>query len=178
MFLKLLCREKGVGSTIDPGPTQAHDQNKVEVLRFFLVLLSRQIYVSPSSVLTAASPYSLMLVQKVPRRHILTILCSLLNTAMNSTLSSPTNVGLGSVTAALPYNHLVFKAEDSRVTLVGECLQVLCALLDFQSGPARDPLSNPSDTSTAAPVTKSNAFRYFLAKLVCSDLILINFTKI
>lgn len=160
-------REKGVGSTIDPGPNHAHDQNKVEVLRLLLVLLSRQIYVSPMSVLTTASPYSLMLVQRIHRRHVLTILCSLLNTAMNSAQSSLVGAGLGGMAAALPYNHLVFKAEDMRMTLVGECLQVLCAALDFQSGPARDPLGNSSDPSSAAPTAKSNAFRYFLAKLVC-----------
>ncbi|EJD02089.1 uncharacterized protein FOMMEDRAFT_20875 [Fomitiporia mediterranea MF3/22] len=156
--------EKGVGSTIDPGPNQAHDQNKVEVLRFLLVLLSKQIYIPPGSLLTVASPYSLALVQRTPRRHILTILCSLLNTAMNSPQSS-TSPRIGSVAAALPYNHLVFKGEDVRLTLVGETLQVLCALLDFQSGAARDILNSPNDPFSATPSAKTNAFRYFLAKL-------------
>ena len=104
----IYCREKGVGSTIDPGPTHAHDLNKVEVLRFLLVLLSRQIYTSPTSVLTAASPYSLMLVQRIPRRHVLTVLCSLLNTAMNSSQPSPASVGLGSVrTMVMATRHCV-----------------------------------------------------------------------
>ncbi|KAL5529427.1 hypothetical protein ACEPAG_5412 [Sanghuangporus baumii] len=157
--------EKGVGSTIDPGPSNAHDQNKVEVLRFLLVLLSKQIYIPPGSHLSVPSPYSLTLVQQTPRRHVLAILCSLLNTAMNSAQPSATP-RIGSVAAALPYNHLVFKGEDVRLTLVGETLQVLCALLDFQSGSARDILNVPSDPfSAAAPTAKTNAFRYFLAKL-------------
>lgn len=161
----MLYREKGVGSTIDPGPNNAHDQNKVEVLRFLLVLLSKQIYIQPGLHLSVPSPYSLALAQQTPRRHVLAILCSLLNTAMNS--AQPSSAPrIGSVAAALPYNHLVFKGEDVRLTLVGETLQVLCALLDFQSGSARDILSNPSDPFTAAPTAKTNAFRYFLAKLV------------
>ena len=156
-------REKGIGSTIDPGPNQAHDQNKVEVLRFLLVLLSKQIYIPPTSPLPVASPYSIYLVQQTPRRHVLTLLCSLLNTVMNSTTSSIT---LGNVASALPYNHLVFKGEDMRTTLVGECLQVLCALLDFQSASCRDNLTVPSDPFSTTPTLKTNAFRYFLAKLV------------
>ena len=159
-------REKGVGSTLDPGPNHSHDQNKVEVLRFLLVLLSKQIYTPPSGLLNSPSPYTNLLAQQIPRRHVLTILCSLLNTALNSTHPGLSGTGIGVVTSALPYNHLVFKGEDVRVTLVGEALQVLCALLDFQSGSARDALSNPADPFSATPTSKTNAFRYFLAKLV------------
>ncbi len=73
-------RENGVGSTADLGPTQAYDTNKTEVLRLLLVLLSRQIYSPPSSLLTTPSLYTLHFVQKSQRRDVLTIFCSLLNT--------------------------------------------------------------------------------------------------
>lgn len=68
----------------------------------------------------------------------------------------------------LPYNHLVFKGEDPRSTLVGICFQVLNSLLDFQSGPARDIFvtSANGEIENIAPTAKTNAFRYFLAKLV------------
>lgn len=155
-----------MGSTLDPGPNHSHDQNKAEVLRFLLVLLSKQIYTPANGLLNTPSPYTTVLVQKIPRRHVLTILCSLLNTALNSAHPGTSGVSLGAVTSALPYNHLVFKGEDVRLTLVGEALQVLCALLDFQSGSARDVLSNPEDPFSATPTSKTNAFRYFLAKLV------------
>lgn len=138
--------------------------NKVEVLRFVMVLLSRQMYISPGHMLTTPSPYTSTFVRETPRRHVLTILCSLLNTAMHSGHSSGSSVV--NVAANLPYNHLVFKGEDARVSLVGVCLQVLCVLLDFQSGDARDIVS-PNDPASAAPTAKTNAFRYFLAKLVC-----------
>lgn len=158
-------REKGVGSTADLGPTQAYDANKTEVLRLLLVLLSRQIYIPPSSLLTTPSPYTLHFVQKSQRRDVLTILCSLLNTAMNSSQPSSGATVIGGVAGRLPYNHLVFKGEDPRANLVSVCFQVLCVLLDFQSGSARD-IPTAADPQVCAPALKTNAFRYFLAKVV------------
>ncbi|EGN94259.1 hypothetical protein SERLA73DRAFT_114402 [Serpula lacrymans var. lacrymans S7.3] len=155
--------EKGVGSTADIGPNNAFDSNKTEVLRLLLVLLSRQIYVPPSSLFTKPSFYSLHFARKTPRRDVLTILCSLLNTTMNSSVTS--NATIGSMAGRLPYNHLVFKGEDSRSILVGMCFQVLCALLDFQSGPARDAVVGSGENISSAPTAHTNAFRYFLAKL-------------
>ncbi|KAJ7694128.1 high-temperature-induced dauer-formation protein-domain-containing protein [Mycena rosella] len=155
--------EKGIGSTSDPGSTHAHDSNKTEVLRLLLVLLSRQIYVSPTALFSKPSLYTLHLVQKTPRRDVLTVLCSLLNTAMNSPLAIPTS--LGGMAGKLPYNHLVFKGEDPRSILVGICLQVLSVLLDFQSGPARDKPAGNDEANPSAPTARTNAFRYFLMKL-------------
>ncbi|KAH9057125.1 high-temperature-induced dauer-formation protein-domain-containing protein [Lactarius deliciosus] len=156
--------EKGVGSTADLGPTQAYDTNKAEVLRLLLVLLSRQIYTPPSSLFTTPSLYTLHFVQHTQRRDVLTILCSLLNTAMNSSQSSNTTM-IGGVAGRLPYNHLVFKGEDPRVNLVSLCFQVLCALLDFQGGSARDIPIGSDELQAYAPALKTNAFRYFLAKV-------------
>ncbi|KAJ7752084.1 high-temperature-induced dauer-formation protein-domain-containing protein [Mycena metata] len=155
--------EKGIGSTSDPGASHAYDSNKTEVLRLLLVLLSRQIYISPSALFSKPSLYSLHVVQKTPRRDVLTVLCSLLNTAMNSPLATQTS--LVGMTGKLPYNHLVFKGEDPRSNLVGICLQVLCALLDFQSGSARDKQVPNEEVNPFAPTAKTNAFRYFLMKL-------------
>jgi hypothetical protein len=154
-------REKGIGSTTSLGNNStALDSNRTEVLRLFLVLLSRQIYVPAGSLFTTPSLYSLYLVQKLPRRDVLTILCSLLNTAMNS--STTDTITIGTIAGKLPYNHLVFKGEGSRITLITTCLQVLCVLLDFQSGTARDSKVD----SQEVPSAKTNAFRYFIMKLV------------
>ncbi|KAH0584230.1 hypothetical protein H2248_009784 [Termitomyces sp. 'cryptogamus'] len=156
--------EKGVGSTTDVGSSQMYENNRTEVLRLLLVFLSRQIYVPAASLFTHPSLYSLYLVQKIPRRDVLTLLCSLLNTAMNSPTSHDTSLGgmAGSVAGKIPYNHLVFKGGDPKSALVSTCFQVLCVLLDFQSGNARD-------TTTASgepvPTARTNAFRYFLMKL-------------
>ncbi|KAG2146949.1 high-temperature-induced dauer-formation protein-domain-containing protein [Suillus bovinus] len=154
--------EKGVGSTTDSGPNHAYDSNKTEVLRLLLVLLSRQIYIPPAALFTHPSFYTLHVVRKTPRRDVLTLLCSLLNTVMNSATTN--NMTIAGVAGKVPYNHLVFKGEDSRTALVGMCLQVLCVLLDFQSGPARDIASDSGD-ATSSPTAQTNAFRYFLAKL-------------
>jgi hypothetical protein len=153
-----------VGSTADFGPTQAYDANKTEVLRLLLVLLSRQIYTPPSTLFTTPSLYTLHFVQHTQRRDVLTILCSLLNTAMNTSQSSNTTM-IGGVAGRLPYNHLVFKGEDPRANLVSLCLQVLCALLDFQGGSARDIPIGSDELQVYAPALKTNAFRYFLAKV-------------
>ncbi|KAJ6547333.1 high-temperature-induced dauer-formation protein-domain-containing protein [Mycena capillaripes] len=155
--------EKGIGSTSDPGSNHAYDSNKTEVLRLLLVLLSRQIYISPAALFSKPSLYSLHVVQKTARRDVLTVLCSLLNTAMNSPLAIP--MSIGGMAGKLPYNHLVFKGEDPRSNLVGICLQVLCVLLDFQSGPARDKLVTNDEANPSAPTARTNAFRYFLMKL-------------
>ncbi|KAK7043695.1 hypothetical protein VNI00_008306 [Paramarasmius palmivorus] len=155
--------EKGIGSTTDPGPSQQYDNNKTEVLRLLLVLLSRQIYISASSLFTNPSLYTLHLVQKTQRRDVLTLLCSLLNTAMNASMGPPTSIG--NMAGRLPYNHLVFKGEDPRVNLVAICFEVLVVLLDFQSGAARDTVVGTGEQQTSVPTAHTNAFRYFLMKL-------------
>jgi hypothetical protein len=73
---------------------------------------------------------------------------------------------IGGMAGKIPYNHLVFKGEDPRTTLVGISFQVLCVLLDFQSGSARDKVSGSGDAQASAPTAQTNAFRYFLMKLV------------
>lgn len=166
-------REKGIGSTTDPGmPPPSADAHKAEMLRLLLVLLSRQIYVPPASLFSQPSRYTLYLVQDMQRRDVLTILCSLLNTALkrgNGTQAT----SMVNVASKLPYNHLVWK-EDSRGNLIGTCFEVLCALLDFQGGAARD--VSLGEEGGSSPTTKTNAFRYFLAKLVGSIWIRVELT--
>ena len=160
-----MSREKGVGTTTDPGPSQPYESNRTEVLRLLLVLFSKQIYAPPVSLFTTPSIYTLHFVQRTPRRDVLTILCSLINTVMNSALGNNNHL-ISGVAGKLPYNHLVFKGEDVRLTLISETLQVICSLLDFQSGGARDISLDPLDPLSSAPTAKTNAFRYFLSKLV------------
>ena len=154
-------REKGIGSTINLGNNAIFDSNRTEVLRLLLILLSQQIYAPAGSLFSKPSLFSLYIVQTIPRRDILTILCSLLNTAMNS--SSPETITIGTIAGKLPYNHLVFKGEDPRMSLITISLQVLCVLLDFQSGTARD---QTIDGQIFSPSAKTNTFRYFIMKLV------------
>lgn len=156
-------REKGVGSTVDLASTQAIESNRNEVLRTLLVLFSKQTYAPPSALFTSPSLYTLHFVQHTPRKNVLTVLCSLLNTAMNASRASGHNI-IGGVAGKLPYNHLMFKGEDPKSSLVGTCFAILCVLLDFQSGSARDVPAQDGETSQ--PTAKTNSFRYFVAKLV------------
>lgn len=159
--LSLLQREKGIGSTANLGNNTIFDSNRTEVLRLLLILLSQQIYAPAGSLFTKPSVFSLYIVQKIPRRDVLTILCSLLNTAMNS--GAPGKITIGTIAGKLPYNHLVFKGEDPRMNLITISIQVLCVLLDFQSGDARDQII---DGQNLSPSAKTNTFRYFIMKLV------------
>lgn len=157
------CREKGIGSTFTPATTSREqsyiDNNRIEVLRLILVLLSKQIYQSPSSILTTPTRYTQYIVQKVSRKLVLTTLCSLLNVVVNS----PSNQAQSSISAGiagvgkgitkglnqLPYTQ-GWNGEDAREGLVSTAVQVLITLLDYQSANARDIPSNGPSTRTQA----------------------------
>ncbi|KAG8915385.1 hypothetical protein FRC01_003680 [Tulasnella sp. 417] len=183
--------EKGIGSTVEVHSSGHLDANKVEVLRFLEILLSKTIYMTPSHLLLLTNPYISRLVHnhQTPRRLVLPILCSLLNTAMNSGSTKVAAIlapsvggvinGVGDMVKELPYNHLMWK-EDSRPHLVSASLGVLVALLDYQSAEGRDPpvsggTAPPATTApnapggpidvAVAPTAVTNSFRYFLAKL-------------
>jgi hypothetical protein len=156
-------REKGVGSTFTPVTTsreQAYiDNNRIEVLRLILVLLSKQIYHSPSSIFATPTRYTQYLVQKVSRKLVLTTLCSLLNVVVNSpstqeqsTISAGiTGVGKGITKGLnqLPYTQ-GWNGDDAREGLVSTAVQVLITLLDYQS-------SNARDISSSGPLTHSQS---------------------
>jgi High-temperature-induced dauer-formation protein len=155
------CREKGVGSTFTPvtaSREQAYiDNNRIEVLRLILVLLSKQIYQSPSSILATPTRYTQYFVQKVSRKLVLTTLCSLLNVVVNSPSTQTqsgisagiTGVGKGITKGLnqLPYAQ-GWNGDDAREGLISTAMQVLITLLDYQSSNARDiPSSGPSTHS-------------------------------
>ena len=167
-------RDKGIGSTTSIGSTSQLDANKTEVLRFLLILLSKTIYHAPNSLLTRPNKWAAHIVQsdKTPRRLVLSILCSLLNTAVNQETGgiSAGVANWGSVVEKVPYNHLIMarKGEEGRTGLVGLCLDVLCVLLEYQ---ANDPQLGETArvdglSASSSAVLQSNSFRYFLAKLV------------
>jgi hypothetical protein len=157
-------REKGVGSTFTPSSTSREqsyiDNNRTEVLRLLLILLSKQIYSSPSSLLNNTSRYTHYLVQKVSRKSVLTVLCSLINVIANFSDAPPPGTPTGGIGAGiagvgkgiskgfnqLPYTQ-VWKGEDSREMLVCTAAQVLVVVLDYQSGNARDIQTSSSNAA-------------------------------
>ncbi|KAJ1311517.1 hypothetical protein OPQ81_010003 [Rhizoctonia solani] len=152
---------KGIGSTSDIGTSRDLESNKAEVLRLLLVLLSKQIYIPPTVTLSMITPALSVLAQRTPRRRVLTLLCSLLNTSLHPPNLSPLPL------SSMPYNHLVTRAMDADA--VPElAISVLCILLDYQSGEARDRVAGggeATEDSEWTPTSKSNAFRYSVAKL-------------
>ncbi len=85
-------------------------------------------------------------------------------------MNGEVSAGWGGVVDRMPYNHLIMakKADEGRSGLVGLCLGVLCVLLDYQAGEPRDLAESNIYGEGNAPTAQSNAFRYFLAKLVRS----------
>ncbi|KAH7345069.1 high-temperature-induced dauer-formation protein-domain-containing protein [Rhizoctonia solani] len=152
---------KGIGSASDIGTARDLESNKAEVLRLLLVLLSKQIYIPPTVTLSMITPALSVLAQRTPRRRVLTLLCSLLNTSLHPPNLSPLPL------SSMPYNHLVTRAMDADA--VPELsISVLCVLLDYQSGDARDRVAGGGEVtedSEWTPTSKSNAFRYSVAKL-------------
>jgi hypothetical protein len=127
-----------------------------------LVLLSKQIYIPPTVTLSMVTPALSILTQQTPRRRVLTLLCSLLNTALHPPNLSPLPL------SSMPYNHLVTRAMDADA-VPESAISVLCVLLDYQSADARDRVVGGGEGGEDAdwvPTSKSNTFRYSIAKLV------------
>ncbi|KIM23745.1 hypothetical protein M408DRAFT_249748 [Serendipita vermifera MAFF 305830] len=167
--------EKGVGSTFTPSATsreQAYiDNNRTEVLRLLLVLLSKQIYNSPASNLTTPTRYAQYFVQKVPRKLVLTTLCSLLNVIVNSPLNQAQTGGISAGIAGvgkgiskglnqLPYTQ-GWNGDDARESLISISVQALVVLLDYQSSSARDSVSSggslPVESAVMSPISPSTS---------------------
>lgn len=150
--------ENGIGSTLSLPATKEIDNNRVEVLRFMLSMLSKTLYV-PSNAYTAtlnlqdihpsSSPLSppsfnrwhAYMVQSPSgakaRKATLSLLCSLLNVSLKSgaaqAASSHTLVGTVGDAVGDSYEKLVTggkrKVDSPRLTLVKTCVQVLNSLL-------------------------------------------------
>lgn len=120
-----------------------------------MILLSQTMYTPPSALETASNPPLEHLTHALERRLVLSLLCSLMNTS----LASP-KAGVG---AAVPYNHLVFKASEERRQLVRMCLMTLLVAIDYRS------FDNIPQPGSAQEVKDENAFRYFISKLHRKD---------
>ncbi|KAI7907919.1 high-temperature-induced dauer-formation protein-domain-containing protein [Cokeromyces recurvatus] len=115
--------ETGVGSSTPIGSSRDNDMNRIEILRFLIVLFSKSMYQSPTHVLTKTDPWLNYMIRpnRLERKVVLAFLCSMLNTACKF---NPMGW-----TTAVPYNHIVFT--DSREQLVALCLRALLILLDY-----------------------------------------------
>ncbi|KAJ3412358.1 hypothetical protein HDV05_000832 [Chytridiales sp. JEL 0842] len=134
--VKYIIWEKGVGASAAPPQVGALIQNRVEILRLLVTLISRTMYTPSSDVLKTVNKWGVVLASALEKKAVLTLLCSMLNTTMNY---DPVGWGL------IPYNHVIFT--DNLEHLVTLCLDALVAILDM--GAAR-PLQRRSSI-VAAP---------------------------
>ncbi|KAI8833717.1 high-temperature-induced dauer-formation protein-domain-containing protein [Chytridium lagenaria] len=97
--------------------------NRIEVLRLLLTILSYTMYISTGEVLKKTNKWAIVVATGLDKKTILTLLCSLLNTAMSY---DPVGWGL------IPYNHMLFG--DSQEHYISLCIQLLVVSLDLGSG--------------------------------------------
>ncbi|OAQ25572.1 hypothetical protein K457DRAFT_42301, partial [Linnemannia elongata AG-77] len=144
--------ETGIGSSKPIGTSKELDDNRTEILRLLLVLLSRSMYIPPTAITATENRWIDTVVTGSDRQITLAILCSLVNSALKY---NPSGWGL-------PYNHVMFN--DQRELLVMLCLQVIVVLLDYQviEGPASPPNQQAQRTLEGA---NKNQFRFYLSRL-------------
>ncbi|KAI9199583.1 high-temperature-induced dauer-formation protein-domain-containing protein [Polychytrium aggregatum] len=114
---------QGIGTSTNIGSTHEINNNRTETLRLLLAFFSRVVYVAPSDIINYRNNWTLVVIAGLEKKQTLTLMCSLINTAINY---DPVGWGL------IPYNHVIFG--DSQEHLATLSVQAITAILD-----ARDP---------------------------------------
>src|SRR5271170_1208115 len=152
-------RETGVGCNTPVGTTKPLESNKIETLRLLLSMISSPIYapggislIFPTNLdqlLRRPSAYTSYLVSSSSdKKLVLSMLCSLLNTAMKYNPAG----------WHLPYEHYVIS--DPKKLLVTYSLQTLLVLLTHDIQP---------DNATPTLPPQKNMYRFYLGKLHRTD---------
>ncbi|CAA2990715.1 Hypothetical predicted protein [Olea europaea subsp. europaea] len=162
----------GIGSSTDLPLDRTNQANRAEVLRLLIVLLSSAIY-SPNT----ANPWLTHLLNTSDRKVALTILCSLLNTALDVSFLESFQISTTNAykrIAALTLSTEAKQVEDLANSLPKLCSQLLNILLIASDNPpsspviSRNPSSaglNPLAASANSQLEKENVFRFYVAKI-------------
>ncbi|KAJ5908314.1 Nuclear pore complex component [Penicillium taxi] len=133
--------DSGVGCNTAMGSNKTMENNRCEILRLLLTLTGKAMYM-PSNVLPVQGVKAITYITTCQEKQsVLTLLCSLLNTAMKYNPAS----------WRVPYDHVVWK--DPKQILVIYCLQFLLVLLLY-------PI--PEDGRGTPP---KNYYRHFFGRL-------------
>jgi hypothetical protein len=133
--------QSGVGCNTAVGTSQDIESRRMEILRLLLTLSSKSMYTS-ANVLPVQGVRAITYITTLEEKQIvLTLLCSLLNTAIK----------YNPATWRVPYDHMVFK--DTKQVFVTYCLQLLLVLVLYPV------------PESATGVLPKNSFRHFLGKL-------------
>ncbi|KAH6666887.1 high-temperature-induced dauer-formation protein-domain-containing protein [Halenospora varia] len=131
----------GVGCNTPVGTSREFESNRTEVLRLLLTLCSPSMYMSANLLPVQGVKAVSYIVTCPDKQVVLSVLCSLLNTALKYNPAS----------WKIPYNVQVFK--DPKLILVTYAIQFLLVVLLYPI-----PESDPNHT-------KKNYFRHFLGRL-------------
>ncbi|ODA79768.1 hypothetical protein RJ55_05362 [Drechmeria coniospora] len=131
--------QSGVGCHNAVATTKEYENNRCEILRLLLALAGQSMYIAPNVLPQQGVRTLTYLCTCQDKQIVLSVLCSLLNTALKYNPAS----------WRVPYNNLVFK--DGKQMLVTDSLQFLLALLVYT-------------IPEQAPVQK-NYYRHFLGRL-------------
>ncbi|KAE8152506.1 high-temperature-induced dauer-formation protein-domain-containing protein [Aspergillus avenaceus] len=133
--------QSGVGCNTSMGSNKDLESNRCEILRLMLTLTGKAMYM-PSSLLPVQGVKTITYIATcTDKQAVLTLLCSLLNTAIKYNPAS----------WRVPYDHVVWK--DPKQILVIYCLQLLLVLLLY-------PI--PEDGRGAPP---KNYYRHYFGRL-------------
>ncbi|KAL5356631.1 high-temperature-induced dauer-formation protein-domain-containing protein [Aspergillus floccosus] len=133
--------QSGVGCNTSMGSNKELENNRCEVLRLLLTLTGKAMYM-PSSLLPVQGVKAITYIATCPdKQAVLTLLCSLLNTAVKYNPAS----------WRVPYDHVVWK--DPKQILVIYCLQFLLVLLLYPV---------PEDGRGSPP---KNYYRHYFGRL-------------
>lgn len=133
--------QSGVGCKTSINTNKDLESNRCEILRLILTMTSKSMYMS-SALLPVQGVRAITYLATCPDKQIvLSMLCSLLNTAIKH----------NSTSWRIPYDHVVWK--DSRQSLVVYSLQLLLVLLIY-----------PIPEDGSGPPSK-NFYRHFLGRL-------------
>ncbi|CAG8920306.1 unnamed protein product [Penicillium salamii] len=111
--------QSGVGCNTAMGSSKAYESNRCEILRLMLTLTGKAMYL-PSNTLPVQGVQAITYITTCQDKQVvLTVLCSLLNTAMKYNPAS----------WRVPYDHVVWK--DPKQILVIYCVQLLLVLLMY-----------------------------------------------
>ncbi|KAJ1917297.1 hypothetical protein IWQ60_007816 [Tieghemiomyces parasiticus] len=131
--------ESGIGQTQLVPTSKEHVFHRLEVTRLLLCLLSQAMYTPPGEILTQANPALACLAYHPDKKVVLTLLCSLINTAMKYK-----SVGWG-----IPYK--MKPAHDPHDLLAVYCLQTLLIL--FNVAERRNGSSATADNGNSGRLT-------------------------
>lgn len=133
--------QSGVGCKTSLSTNKDLESNRCEILRLILTMMSKSMYMSSVSLPVQGVRAITYLATCPDKQIVLSMLCSLLNTAIKH----------NSASWRIPYDHMVWK--DSRQSLVVYSLQLLLVLLVYpvpEDGPG---------------LASKNFYRHFLGRL-------------